>query len=119
MKLMSELEYFVAWVLYYLGFTFGGLVVGGIAGGIMGAILSVAGVPLETIKLVGAGIGIAVGIPMSYLFYRLTVGLMVVKKIEERVAMATAPAVQAAAAPIQMPPPQPPSSEPPPIAPAD
>ncbi len=88
-KLAGESEYFVAWLLFWLSSTVGGVVLGAIVGGIAGRILGAAVVDLQSIKLICGGIGFLLSIPVSYGLLRLFVHLMIVRKVESRVASMT------------------------------
>ncbi len=84
-KLIKESEYFVAWLVFWLCGTFGGFLIGAVAGGIVGFFLGAAGVDLNKIKLICGGVGFIIGIPLSYILFRVFVGKMIVKKAEARV----------------------------------
>lgn len=84
-KIVKESEYFVAWLLLWLGGTFGGFILGAVAGGIVGAILGAAGVDLGLIRVICGGIGFVLGATLSFILFRWIVASMIVKKVEARV----------------------------------
>ena len=83
-KLVKESEYFLAWLVFWLCTTFGGLVVGVIAGFVIGASLGAAGVDLTTIKVICGGVGFILGGFLSYVLFRVFVGSMIVNKAQAR-----------------------------------
>ena len=84
-KLIKESEYFVTWLLMWLGGTIGGAIIGAFAGGLMGDLLHKAGTNLKVIQVVCSVLGYLLGSVLSYLLFRLIVGLMIVKKTERRI----------------------------------
>ncbi len=83
-KLVKESEYLLAWFLFWICATIGGFILGAVGGGIVGFFLGAAGVDLNTIKLICGGVGLILGIPLSYILFRAFVGAMIVKKAEAR-----------------------------------
>lgn len=84
-KLINELEFFLAWLVFWLCTAVGGFVLGAVVGAIVGGMLGVAGYDITHIKLICGVLGFLVGIPVSYIMFRLFVGLMIVRKIEKRI----------------------------------
>ncbi len=84
-KIVSETEYFVAWLVLYLGGAIGGLILGGIAGGMVGVVLGSAGVELSIIEWIAGIVGFVIGVALSYVLFRWLVASMIVKKAEARV----------------------------------
>ena len=81
-KIIRESEYFLAWLVFWLCVTVGGFILGVILGAILGITLAATGTEPEVIKIVGRIAGFIMSIPLSYLFFRLIVGAMIVKNIE-------------------------------------
>lgn len=78
---LKETDYLVAWILFFLCATAGGFVAGAVAGGILGGILGAAGISLTTIKVVCGFAGFIIGVPISYLFFRVFVAHFIVRKL--------------------------------------
>jgi hypothetical protein len=83
-KLVKESEYFLAWLVFWLYATFGGGLIVVVCGGILGAILGGAGVDLNSIPWICGGMGFLLGMVLSYVFFRLFVESMIVRKAEMR-----------------------------------
>jgi uncharacterized protein YacL len=90
-KLVKESEYFLSWLVFWLCSTIVGGIVGAIVGVIAGAILGIMKVDIKTISLICSILGGVFAIPVSYLFFRLFVAKMIVRKISNRIAV-SAPA---------------------------
>jgi len=78
---VSEATYFLAWLVFFLIATIGGGIAGLIVGGVIGFILGAAGVSLMTIQAICTVLGFIIGIPISYLAFRVVVKKMVVDKL--------------------------------------
>lgn len=96
-KLVTETEYFVAWLVFALGGTIGGFILGAIAGGIVGFCLGAAGVDLKAIQIICGCIGFLLGTILSYILFRVIVASMIVKKAEARMKAEAATAEPSAA----------------------
>jgi hypothetical protein len=83
-KLVKESEYFLAWLVFWLCCTIGGVILGGVAGGVVGFCLGVAGVDLHAIRLICGALGFLLSIPLSYVMFRVFAARMIVKKVEAR-----------------------------------
>lgn len=88
-KVIGEGEFLLAWFVYWICTLVGGFVAGAIVGGIMGGVLGAVGADMQTIRIVGGVAGFLVSVPISFLFFRIFVGAMIVKKIESRMAQQT------------------------------
>jgi uncharacterized membrane protein len=82
-KCVRESQYFVAWLLFWICSTIGAMLLGGAAGLVIGAVLGYRGVDLSIIQLICGGVGFLLAIPVSYLFFRLFVGVLIVKKAQD------------------------------------
>jgi len=91
--LVTEVDYVIAWLIYFVTVTAGGFIAGALAGGVIGIALGFMGVATRWITVAGAIAGFIVGVPISYVLFRLIVGKFIVRKAEERVQqlMAVAP----------------------------
>jgi ABC-type microcin C transport system permease subunit YejE len=83
-KLVKESEYFLAWLVFWLCYTVAGFILGGVAGGVMGVFLGGTRVDLHAIRLICAGVGFLLSLPLSYILFRVFVARMIVKKAEAR-----------------------------------
>ena len=83
---MKESDYIKTWALYVVCATVGGFIAGAFAGGILGMVLGAAGMPVRTIRLLCGGAGFIVGLPISYLFFRLFVAHFIVRKFTQKTA---------------------------------
>lgn len=82
---VRERDYFIAWLLFAVCSGVGGAIAGGIAGGLLGFMLGASGVTdTSSLRLAGGIAGFVVGLPISYGFFRLFVGIFIVKKPLER-----------------------------------
>lgn len=86
-KLVKETEYLLAWFVFWLCSAIGGFILGAVIGGILGGIMGAAGVNIQTIKIVAGTLGFIISIPISYVFFRIFVSVMIVKKIEDRLSV--------------------------------
>jgi len=102
--------YGTAWIIFFLVTSGVGFFMGIILGGLAGFALTLAGVGPNPIKLIAAGIGFVISIPISYFTFRWVVGEYIVKAM-------TPPAPPPASPPLVAPPlieiPVPPAQEPP------
>lgn len=84
-KPITEADYFVAWILFFLCATVSGAIVGAVCGAIMGVVFVASGIrDTDSLRLVGAVTGFVVSLPISYLFFRVFVGKLIVAKLLER-----------------------------------
>jgi hypothetical protein len=89
---LKELDYLIAWVVFFISATIGGAVVDAIGGGIIGGILGVLHVSNQAIRTAGGVVGFILALPVSYLVFRFVVAKFVVEKVEAAAAAAaTAP----------------------------
>ena len=70
---MNEPPYLKAWFLFFLVATLGGAVAGGLLGGILGFALGMAGVPVQTINVIGTIAGFIIGLPISFFTFKWSV----------------------------------------------
>ncbi len=92
-KLVKETEYLLAWFLFLVCASVVGAVAGFLAGGaagfIVGFIMVAAGYEVDAnpmIGMVAGGVaGFMVSIPVSYLFFRLFVAKIIVKRVKMRI----------------------------------
>lgn len=84
-KCVRESQYFVAWLLFWICSTIGAMLLGGAAGLVIGAVLGYQGVDLSLIQLICGAVGFLLAIPVSYLFFRLFVGMLIVKKAQHTI----------------------------------
>jgi ABC-type uncharacterized transport system permease subunit len=78
---LNEIDYLKTWGLFALCATIGGFIAGALVGAILGGVLGGAGASLKTIKVVCGTAGFIVGLPISYLFFRLFVSRFIVHKL--------------------------------------
>jgi hypothetical protein len=78
---LREIDYFLAWFLFFICATIGGAIVGAVGGGIIGAILGVSGASPESLRVAGGVVGFVLALPVSYLFFRFMVWKFVVQKL--------------------------------------
>jgi hypothetical protein len=78
---LKEMDYFLAWLCFFLSATVAGFFAGAFAGGVIGFVLGGAGQSLDTIRGVAMIVAFITGLPISYAFFRLFVGRMIVGKI--------------------------------------
>ncbi len=95
-KLIKESDYFLTWLVFSICGTVGGFILGAVVGGVTGAILNVVGVDLagNVFKWTCSGMGFIAGLVMSYVFFRIFVASMIVKKAEMRSQALTQPSPQ-------------------------
>ena len=96
---LKELDYFVAWFLFFLCATVGGAVAGFIGGALIGGILGAAGTKPEVIRAAGGVVGFIMAMPVSYLVFRFMVAKFIVSKLES--ATSVPPPLQSYASPSQ------------------
>ena len=91
-KLVRESEYFVAWLVFWLCATAGGVILLTSLGAIVAFVLGATGFDLQSTQATCVILGSTViGVPISYGLFRLFVGVMIVKKIQRRLASTVAP----------------------------
>jgi len=78
---LKETDYIKTWVLFMVCATVGGIIVGAVVGAVVGGVLGAAGVPVRTISALCGVLGFIVGLPISYLFFRLFVSRFIVQKL--------------------------------------
>ena len=84
-KIIHETDFLLAWFATWASTTICGFVAGFFAGFIAGATLSLLGVTDKSMLVfAGGAAGTIVGIPISYLFFRLFVGKLIVGKFTRR-----------------------------------
>lgn len=74
MKQPDELDYFKAWLLFFLIATVIGGAIGLVIGSAAGAILSARGIPVRELAIVLQILGLVVAMPISYFTFRIVVG---------------------------------------------
>lgn len=79
---LKEFDYFIAWVIFYSIAMIGGAILAFIGGLAVGGVLIFMGVSKEMIVTAGAILGFILGLPVSYLCFRLIVGKFIVQKIQ-------------------------------------
>jgi hypothetical protein len=80
-KPVREGDYFVAWLLFSICATGAGAIAGVFVVATIGIIFRVAGLSQDTIRAVAEIGGFIAGLPVSYLFFRIFVTIMIVSKI--------------------------------------
>ena len=90
-KIISEGEYFLVSLGFWLSSFVGGVIVGGLGGFIAGAILGAAGVDLRTIEIYCGIQGFILAVALSYVLFRVFVERLIVKKAEMRILSAGTP----------------------------
>jgi hypothetical protein len=78
---LTERDYFVAWLAFFLTATVSGGIAGAIAGGALGFILGAAGVATSVIGRAAAILGFIVSIPISYGVFRWAVGQFLIRRL--------------------------------------
>ena len=79
---LKEFDYFIAWIIFHFAALIGGVILGAIGGAAIGVVLTVMGVSKEMIVIAGAIVGFILGLPVSYLCFRLIVDKFIVQKIQ-------------------------------------
>ena len=82
MKTLGHSAYIKAWLVYSLGATILGGIIGAILSGFLGVILTSAGVSVSQIKTVTVLVGLAVGISFSYFMFWVTVKAFIVTELQ-------------------------------------
>ena len=77
---LREGDYFLAWLLFVICATGGGLIAGALVSATIGFIIGAAHAP-ETISTINTAIGLVVGLPISYLCFRVFVTIFIVSKV--------------------------------------
>ncbi len=83
MKTLKEFDYIKAWLIFFFVATVGGELVGGIIGALLGGGLSVAGFSISQVKIICGIAGLLVGIPISYLTFRIVVSTFLLPKLSD------------------------------------
>lgn len=81
MKEPSELDYFKAWLLFFIIATVIGGALGMVIGSALGAVLSARGMPIRGLAIVLQIVALVIAMPISYLTFRLVVGKYLFRKI--------------------------------------
>ena len=81
-KPLKESDYFIAWLLFTIIATVGGIIAGGIVGTSLGMIFNRIEASDQTILIVGVVAGYIVATTASYLAFRLVVRHQIVKKLQ-------------------------------------
>jgi ABC-type amino acid transport system permease subunit len=81
MKTIGHSAYIKAWLVYTLGATILGGIMGTIMGGFLGLILTSAGVLASQIKTVTVLVGLVIGIPFSYFMFWVSIKTFIVSKL--------------------------------------
>jgi len=81
-KLITEIDYFIAWLLFFICATTGGFGAGFIAGAAIGIICGAMHMDIGTIRITGAVAGFIVSLPISFLMFRLVVAKFIVEKVQ-------------------------------------
>ena len=79
---LKEFDYFIAWVIFYFIAMIGGAIVGAICGLSISSVLIFMEVSKDIIVTACAIFGFILGLPVSYLCFRLIVGKFIVQKIQ-------------------------------------
>ena len=77
----ARIPYFKAWFIFYLASTLIALGVGMAVGFVVGAILGIAGVEIVVIQRVCRGLGLILGLVVSYFIFRWVIDRFVVPAI--------------------------------------
>lgn len=84
-KLVKETEYILAWFLFWVCSTLGGMLAGIVAGALAGGFLAMIGFEDSRVHMAGGALaGFIVGIPISYALFRVFVASIIVKRIKMR-----------------------------------
>ena len=78
---VPDVRYAKAWVLFFVLATVCGFLAGLFVGAVAGFILGVAGTDLEKVRLICAGLGFLVGLPISYACYRWSVRRFILPQV--------------------------------------
>ena len=81
-KTLKESDYFIAWLLFTIIATVGGISAGVIVGTSLGMIFNRIQVQEHMILIIGVAAGYAVATTVSYLAFRLVVRHQIVKKLK-------------------------------------
>ena len=77
----SGIPYFKAWLIFVLVSAVCGFLAGAFAGFIVGAVMGVAGMEVEQIKLIGSVLGFILGLAASFLTFRWVIDRFVVPAV--------------------------------------
>ncbi|WP_424681406.1 hypothetical protein [Frateuria sp. YIM B11624] len=72
------IPYAKSWLLFFLVATVGGGLLGMVIGAVLGAFLGVAGVSLESVKLICGAVGFVVALPISFFTFQWSVRTYIV-----------------------------------------
>jgi hypothetical protein len=72
------IPYAKSWLLFFLVATVGGGLLGMVIGAVLGAFLGVAGVSLESVKLICGMVGFVVALPISFFTFQWSVRTYIV-----------------------------------------
>ena len=78
---VPDVRYTKAWLIFYVLSLVCGSLAGALVGGVAGFILGASGVDLGKIRIIGAGLGFLVGLPISYAFYRWSVRRFILPQV--------------------------------------
>ena len=78
---IKEIDYVKTWALFTICAMVGGFVAGAVVGGVCGGVLGGLGVSMRAIKGICGVLGFLVGLPISYLFFRIFVSRFIVQKL--------------------------------------
>ena len=78
---VPDVRYAKAWLLFFVLATVCGALAGAVVGFVVGFIFGASGVDLEKIRIICAGLGFLVGLPISYAFYRWSVRRFILPQI--------------------------------------
>jgi hypothetical protein len=79
---LKESDYFIAWIIFFFAALIGGAIAGFLGGAAIGGVLAIVGASKEMIPVAGAIVGFILGLPVSYLCFRLIVGKFIVQKVQ-------------------------------------
>jgi integral membrane sensor domain MASE1 len=83
MKEPKELDYFRAWLLFFVASTGIGILLGIIIGSFVAGFMGAGGANLAQMTTVNRAVGFAIGLPVSYFTFRAVIGKYLFPKIED------------------------------------